>query len=65
MLNIGIFILGFVLATLGLFFIFLHLNLFVMGYSFLEFVYFIIRSIWCDFFFIGIFLLFLSLRRKR
>jgi hypothetical protein len=65
MLNIILFIIGFILSVIGLFFILLYLNLFVIGYSFLEFVYFIIRSIYCDLFFIGIILLFISLGRIR
>ena len=55
---------GIFLAGLGLFFIFLYSNLLVSGYSFLEFVYFIIRSIYCDLFFVGLFLIFIRLRRK-
>lgn len=57
MFYIFLFILGFVLATIGLFFILMYLNLLVMGYSFLEFVYFIIRSVYCDLFFVGLFIL--------
>ena len=65
MLNICLFILGFILAIIGLFFIFLYLNLFTIGYTFLEFVYFIIRSIYCDLFFIGIFLIIFVLGRRK
>ena len=64
MLNFIILVLGIFLASIGLFFIFLYLNLLVIGYSFLEFVYFIIRSIYCDLFFIGLFLILIRLRRK-
>ena len=64
MLRIILFIVGYIFSVIGLFFIFLYLNLFSMGYSFLEFVYFIIRSIYCDLFFIGLLLIILSLRRK-
>lgn len=60
-----LFIIGFILATIGLFFITLYLNLLIVGYSFFEFVYFIIRSIYCDLFFIGLFLIILSLGRKK
>ena len=60
MLSIILFILGFILMTLGLFFIILYSNLLIMGYSFFEFVYFIIRSIYCDLFFFGIILIFIS-----
>ena len=65
MLSICLFLIGFVFSVIGLFFIILYLNLFVIGYSFFEFVYFIIRSIYCDLFFIGIILLYLSLERKK
>lgn len=64
MLRIILFIIGYIFSVIGLFFIFLYLNLFSIGYSFLEFVYFIIRSIYCDLFFIGIILIILALRRK-
>ena len=36
-------ILGILLCSIGLFFIIIYLNLFTFGYSFLEFVNFIIR----------------------
>ena len=65
MLNICLFILGLILMVIGLFFIMLYLNLFVIGYSFLEFVYFIIRSIYCDLFFIGLILVIFIMERKR
>jgi len=55
---------GIFFTSIGLFFIILYLNLFVVGYTFFEFVYFIIRSIYCNIFFIGLFLIFLSFRRK-
>ena len=58
-----ILLLGIILASLGLFFILLYINLLVIGYSFLEFVYFIIRSIFCDLFFIGTFIIIFILRR--
>jgi len=63
MLSLCLLLIGMFLSSIGLFFIFLYLNLFVIGYSFFEFVYFIIRSIYCDLFFIGIILIFLSIRR--
>ena len=66
MLNIVLLLLfGFILAIIGLFFILLYLNLLVIGYSFLEFVYFIIRSLYCDLFFVGSFLIIIYLRRKK
>ncbi len=63
MLNVCLFLLGFIFAVIGLFFIILYLNLFVIGYSFFEFVYFIIRSIYCDLFLLGFIIMFLSLER--
>ena len=65
MLNLCLLIVGITFTSIGLFFIILYLNLLVIGYSFLEFVYFIIRSIYCDFFFIGIIFICLSLGRKK
>lgn len=43
-MNIIKIVLGSLMVSIGLFFILIYLNLFIMGYSFLEFVYFIIRS---------------------
>ena len=65
MFNVLLFLSGVVFSIIGLFFIILYLNLFVIGYSFFEFVYFIIRSIYCDLFFIGIILIILSLKKRR
>ncbi len=61
MLKFFLFIFGFFLSTIGLFFIILYLNLLTLGYSFFEFVYFIIRSFYCDLFFIGLLLIYFSL----
>ena len=65
MLNVCLFIIGFILSTIGLFFIFLYLNLLVIGYSFFEFVYFIIRSIYSALFFIGLLFIFIAIRRLK
>lgn len=43
-------IIGSLLISISLFLIILYLNLFTLGYTFLEFVYFIIRS--CAFWFL-------------
>ncbi len=54
-------------SALGLFFIFLYLNLLVIGYTFLDYVYFIIRRVECYFLVLGI-LIFIGLvikERKR
>ena len=37
-------IIGSILLSISLFFIIIYLNLFIIGYTILEFVYFIIRS---------------------
>jgi hypothetical protein len=65
MFNIFCLILGFILSVIGLFFIFLHLNLLVIGYSFWEFAYLIIRNIYTNIFFAGSILIILSLRRMK
>ena len=65
MVNLILLISGILCASIGLFFILLYLNLLVIGYSFLEFAYFIIRSIYCDLFFIGLFLIIYRFRRKK
>ncbi len=65
MLRLLLLILGFIVSIIGLFFIILYLNLFVIGYNFLEFVYFIIRSIYCDLFFIGIIIIILEMKGIR
>ena len=62
-LRIIIFLLGILFIVTGFTSIILYLNLLSFGYSFLEFVYFIIRSIFCDLFFIGIFIIIFILRR--
>lgn len=60
-----IFILGIILMSIGLFFILLYLNLFVLGYSFFEFVKFIIMRVDCSIFFIGIILVVISIEGKK
>lgn len=51
-------ILGSFILSIGIFLIIINLNLFVLGYTFLEFVYFIIRSGIILFIILGIFLLY-------
>ena len=51
-MNILKLLFGSLLVSIGLFLVVIYLNLFYIGYSFLDFVYFIIRS--------GIILIFLS-----
>ena len=45
-----------ILTSIGLFFIILYLNLFTLGYSFLEFGKVIIKEPVCWLFFIGLFI---------
>ncbi len=58
-------IISFILMVIGLFFILLYVNLLVMGYSFFEFVYFIIRSIYPLLFLGGLLLMIFILYRVR
>ena len=55
MKTIIFYILGILFVTLGLFFIIININLFFIGYSFIQFVNFIISSPQCNIFFIGYF----------
>ncbi len=57
------FILAIILCSVGLFFTLLYLNLFTIGYTFLEYVYFIIRRVECNCFFIGLLLLLLKIKK--
>lgn len=56
---------GLILSSTGLVFIIIYLNLLNMGYSFLDYVNFIIRRIECLNFFIGIIIMFLSLNLRK
>lgn len=64
MVKVILFILGILLSSIGLLFDLLYLNLLSMGYSFLEYVKFIISRIECNALFIGIILLFFLLGGK-
>ncbi|MDO5569594.1 MAG: hypothetical protein Q4G04_05770 [bacterium] len=55
--RIFIFLLGFGLMIIGCTYIILYLNLFSMGYNFLDFVNFIIRRGECYFLLIGLILI--------
>lgn len=55
--------LGIILTSIGLMFIFLYTNLLTMGYSFLEFVNFISRQIECWSFVVGILLIIYTYER--
>lgn len=50
-------LLGCILISIGLFLIIIYLNLFVYGYTFLKFAYFIIRKGIIFFIIIGLFLI--------
>ena len=65
MKTIIFYILGILFATLGLFFIIININLFFIGYSFIQFVNFIISSPQCNIFFIGILILILVYERGK
>ena len=58
-----ILILAILFCSIGLFFNVLYLNLFTIGYTFLEYVYFIIRRVECNCFFIGLLLLLLKIKK--
>ena len=51
-------VLGCVLISIGLFFVIIYVNLFYIGYTFFDFVYFIIRSGIILFFLGGFFLIY-------
>ena len=59
-----IFLIGFGLTIIGLSYIILYLNLFTIGYNFLEYVKFIIRRVECLNFVLGVLLIFLSIFYK-
>ena len=61
LLKIFLFLIGFGLTTIGSVYIICYLNLFNIGYNFLEYVNFIIRRIECLNFIIGIIFMILSL----
>lgn len=63
MIKLFLYIIGVILTSVGIFFTILYLNLFTIGYSFLEFVKFISSKpiIWCIV--IGIICIALSLER--
>ena len=56
---------GIILTSTSLFFIIVYLNLINMGYSFLEYVNFIIRRIECINLIFGILFMFLSLKKRK
>ncbi len=57
-------ILGIFFVSIGIFFSILYLNLFNLGYSFLEYVYFISSRIECLIIILGILILYFSVHEK-
>ncbi len=63
-MNLIYLIIGIIFCSISLFFLIIYLNLFTLGYTFLNFVKFIIRSSWFYLFPLGIILIYKSLERK-
>ena len=61
-MNLLLLTLGIFLGSVGLMFIFLYINLFTFGYSFFEFVQFISTRLECLLFFLGLILIFFSMK---
>ncbi len=57
-------LLGTLMASIGLMFIFLYTNLLTIGYSFFDFVQFISKRVECLLFLFGILLIILSFERS-
>lgn len=55
-----IFLFGFGLCIISISFIIIYLNLFTIGYSFIDYINFISRRIECINIFVGLFLIYLS-----
>lgn len=56
-------IIGIIICSIGLFFIMLYLNLLTLGYSFFNFVKFIISNVYCDLFFLGLVIILITIER--
>ena len=56
-----IFLIGFGLTVIGSTYVILYLNLFTIGYNFLEYVHFIIRRLECLILILGIILMIFSI----
>ncbi len=61
MTRVFIFLIGFGLTVIGSVYLISYCNLMTVGYNFKEYVQFIIRRIECQYFTIGMILIFLSL----
>ena len=59
------FVFGLLMCSIGIAFMFLYLNLITMGYSFWEYVKFIISRMECNCVFVGIILILLTVRWRR
>jgi len=64
-LRIITYILGVIMSVIGVTSLILYLNLLVNGYTFLEYVNFIIKRIECLFIFIGPLIIYLSIFRRK
>ena len=57
-------IIGVILCSISIFFFIIYLNLFTIGYSFIDFVKFINTRVECLLLYIGVLLIIYSLERK-
>ena len=64
-LRIIIFLFGIILTVIGIMSLILYLNLLSFGYSFLEYVNFIIRKFECISLFIGLIIIWISISYRR
>ena len=62
-MNIILIIIGIITSSLGLFFLITYLNLFSIGYNFLEYIQYIIKRVEIWLIPIGIFLIILGIER--
>ena len=60
-----LYLVGLILSSTGLVFIIIYLNLMNFGYSFYEYVNFIIRRVECINFIIGLIIMYLSLKLRK
>ena len=63
MFKISLLVLGIGLASLGFANIILYLNLLVLGYSFINFLFFIFTNFYTLLFFIGIIMIYIAKKR--
>ena len=63
MSKILLIVLGIILSSIGLSFIILYLNLLIIGYSFFDYLLFIFTHIITLLFFIGLFIIYLSIKK--